>query len=80
MVILIDSRAIHSYITSNIFEIFHLKISMHTKYWLFQLSTGAKRKINKLVKYCSIDMNELNTKVDVNIIPLGSYDYLISMD
>jgi hypothetical protein len=25
-------------------------------------------------------MNGLNTKVDVNIIPLGSYDYLISMD
>jgi hypothetical protein len=25
-------------------------------------------------------MNGLNTKVDVNIIPLGSYDFLISMD
>jgi hypothetical protein len=25
-------------------------------------------------------MNRLNTKVDVNIIPLGSYDCLIGMD
>jgi hypothetical protein len=25
-------------------------------------------------------MNRLNTKVDVNIIPLGSYDCLIDMD
>jgi hypothetical protein len=25
-------------------------------------------------------MNELNTKIDVNIIPLGSYDCLIGMD
>jgi hypothetical protein len=34
-----------------------------------------------LVKYFSIDMNGLNTKVDVNIIPLaGSYDCLIGMD
>jgi hypothetical protein len=41
---------------------------------------GAKRKINELVKYCLIDMNGLNTKVDVNIIPLGSYDCLIGMD
>jgi hypothetical protein len=41
---------------------------------------GAKRKINELVKYCPIEMNGLNTKVDVNIIPLGSYDCLIGMD
>jgi hypothetical protein len=25
-------------------------------------------------------MNGLNTKVDVNIIPLGSYDFIIGMD
>ena len=41
---------------------------------------GAKRKINELVKDCQIDMNGLNMKVDVNIIPLGSYDCLIDMD
>jgi hypothetical protein len=41
---------------------------------------GAKRKINELVKYCVIDMNGLNIKVDVNTIPLGSYDCLIGMD
>jgi hypothetical protein len=41
---------------------------------------GAKRKINESVKYCQIDMNGLNVKVDVNIIPLSSYDYLIGMD
>jgi predicted aspartyl protease len=78
--ILIDSGASHSYINSNIVEIFHLQRSKHKKYWLVQLATGAKRKINELVKYCPIDMNGLNTKVDVNIIPLGSYDCLIGMD
>jgi hypothetical protein len=41
---------------------------------------GAKRKINELVKDCPINMNGLDTKVDVNIIPLGSYDCLIGMD
>jgi hypothetical protein len=44
------------------------------------VSHRAKRKINELVGYFSIDMNEINTKVDVNIIPLGSYDCLIGMD
>jgi hypothetical protein len=40
----------------------------------------AKRKINELVKDFPIDMNGLNTKVDVKIIPLVSHDYLIDMD
>jgi predicted aspartyl protease len=78
--ILIDYGARHSYINSNIIERFHLQRSKHNKYWLVQLATGDKIKINQLVKYSSIDMNGHNTKVDVNIIPLGSYDCLIGMD
>jgi hypothetical protein len=33
-----------------------------------------------MVKSCLIDMNGLNTKEDLNILPLGSYDCLIGMD
>ena len=77
---LIDSRASHSYINANIVEIFQLKISKHKKYWLDQLAARAKSKINELVKDCPIDINGLSTKVDVNIIPSGSYDCLIGMD
>jgi hypothetical protein len=33
-----------------------------------------------LVNEIPMDMNGLTTKVDLNIIPLGSYDFLISMD
>jgi hypothetical protein len=54
-------------------------MSKHNKSLLVQLATWDKRKINELVKDCQIDMNGLNTKVDVNIIPLGSYVCLISM-
>jgi hypothetical protein len=78
--ILIDFEAIHSYINSDIVERFHLQRSRHKKSWLVQLATKAKRKFNELAKYYPIDMNRLNTKVDVNIIPLGSYDCLIGMD
>jgi hypothetical protein len=78
--ILIDSEASHSYINYKIVEIFHLQRSKNKKYWSFHLATWVKRKINELVKYFLIDMNGLNTNVDVNIIPLGSYDYLIGMD
>ena len=78
--ILIDSGASHSYINSNIVEIFHFQRTKHNKYWLVQLAKGAKRKINDLVKGFQIDMNGLNTKVDVHTIPLGSYDCLFDMD
>jgi hypothetical protein len=78
--ILIDSGDNHSYIKSNIVEIFHLQRSKHKKSWLVQLATGSKRNINELVKDCPINMNGLITKLDVNIMPLGSYDCLIVMD
>ena len=75
--ILIDYEASHSYINSKIVEIFHFQRSKHNKYWLVQLSTMAKRNINEFVNDLLIDMDGFNTKVDVNIIPLDSYDCLI---
>jgi hypothetical protein len=53
---------------------------MHEKSWLVQISTRTKRRINKLVRDFLVSMNGFNTKEDVNIIPLGSYDCLIGMD
>jgi hypothetical protein len=78
--ILIDSGTSHSYIDPNIVEIFHLQRSKHGKYWLVYFSIRDKRIINEMVKDCPMDMNGLDTKVDLNIIPLGSYDFLIGMD
>ena len=48
--ILIDSRASHSYIDPNLVEIFKLKKCNHEKYWLVQIDTGTKRRINEIVK------------------------------
>jgi hypothetical protein len=45
-----------------------------------QLATGTKRKFIELVKSCSVDMKGMSTKSELNILPLGSYDYLIGMD
>jgi hypothetical protein len=47
---------------------------------LVQLATGTKRGIHDMVIICSISINSVNTSVDMNIIPLGSYDILIGMD
>jgi hypothetical protein len=78
--ILIDSGASHSYLGSKMVEIFLFPRSKLGKPWLVQLATRAKRKINEMVKACPIDMNGLSTRADLNIIHLGSYDYLIDMD
>jgi hypothetical protein len=77
---LIDSGASHSYIDPKMVEILQLPRSKHGKSWLVQLATGARRKFNEMVKSCLIAMNGLNTKADLNILPLGSYDCLIGMD
>jgi hypothetical protein len=78
--ILIDYGASHSYIDPNLVERFKLKRCKHEKSWLVQLATGTKRRINELVKDFPVNMNGVNTKEDLNIIPLGSYDCLIGMD
>jgi hypothetical protein len=78
--ILIDSGDSHSYIYPKMVEIFQLPRSKHEKSWLVQLATGVRRKVNEIVKSCLIDMNGLNTRADLNILPLGSYDCLIGMD
>jgi hypothetical protein len=78
--ILIDLGAIHSYIDPKMVEILHFPRSKHGKYWLVQLATRAKRKGNEMVKSCLMEMNGLNTKADLYIFPLGSYDDLIGMD
>jgi hypothetical protein len=75
--ILIDSGSIHSYINPNFVERFHFQRSKHGKSWLVQLANGAKRRINEFVMDCSMNMSGLITLVDLNIIPLGSYDYFV---
>ena len=78
--ILIDSGASHSYLDPKMVERFHLPRRNLGKYWLVQLATEHKRIINEMVKQCPMAMNGLSTKENLNIIPLGSYDFPIDID
>jgi hypothetical protein len=62
IVILIYSRASHSYLDPKMVERFHLPRSKLGKPCLVQLDTGEKRKINEMVKACPMEMNGLCTK------------------
>jgi predicted aspartyl protease len=78
--ILIDSGASHFYIDPKIVDRLHLEKCKLVKASLVQLATGTKRRIHDMVRSCSISLNGVNTSIDLNMIPLGSYDILIGMD
>jgi hypothetical protein len=78
--ILIDLRDSHSYRDPNMVESLNFPRIKHGKSWLVQLATRAKRKVNDMVKSCTMEMNGMNSRAYLNIFPLGSSDYLIGMD
>ena len=78
--ILIDPGASLSYIAPQIVEKCKLSVDKFENSWLFQLATGAKRKVIGFVKECALLMDEFKTTVKLNVLPLGSYDLLIGMD
>jgi hypothetical protein len=58
----------------------HLEKIKLEKSSLVQLATRTKRRIHDMVIGCSKSLNGVNTNVDLNVIPLGSYDILIGID
>ena len=78
--ILIDPGSTHSYIIPGVVEICAFEKVRHRKSWLVQLATRTKIKVSEVVEKCPLVMNGLITCVDLNVLPLGSYDVLIGMD
>ena len=57
-----------------------LPVEKFVSSWLVQLATGAKRKVTSFVKNYAVTMDQFETFVKLNVLPLGSYDILIGMD
>ena len=57
-----------------------LPLKKFDKSWLVQLATGTKRKVVNYVENCDLMMDQFETQVKLNVLPLGSYDILIEMD
>ena len=77
--ILNDHGACRSYVAPKIIDICKLGKVNHDKPWLVQLATGTKWKVSEIVKECEVNLNGFLMKVNLNILPLGSYDVLINM-
>ena len=78
--ILIDPNAFRSYVSPKIVDICKLGNVNHDKTWLVQLATGTKQKVSEIVKDCEVNLNGFPMKVNLNNLPLESYDILIGMD
>ena len=78
--ILIDLRSSLSYISPSIVEKYNLPLNKFDKSWLVQLATRTKRKVLNYVENCDLMMDQFETQVKLNVLPLGSYDILIGMD
>lgn len=78
--VLIDPHATLSYISPRIAE--HCKLQ-HVKFKtpsLVQLATREKRRVMSKLKSCPIEIGGQPVTVDLNVLPLVSYDILIDMD
>jgi len=78
--ILIHSRADTNYIARQVVDECILWRSKHKKSCLAQIATCTKRKVTKMLEVCLITMNEYQTQVTLNMLPLVLCDGSIVMD
>ena len=78
--ILIDLGSCRIYVAPKIVDIWKLGKVEHDKPWMVQLATCTKWNFLEIVEDCEVNLNGFPTKVNLNTLPLGSYDILIDMD
>ena len=61
-------------------ENFQLTKVKHARPWSIQLATGEKRKVIKFIANCEISIQDHVTRINLNVLPLGSYDMIMGMD
>ena len=52
----------------------------HARPWSVQLATEAKGKVTECVANCEISIQDHVTRINLNVLPLGSYDMIIGME
>ena len=78
--ILIDPGSYRSYVSPKIVDLCKLDKVKHEKPWLVQLATCTKQNVSKIVIDYEVNLNGFPAKINLNILPSGSYDILINMD
>jgi hypothetical protein len=68
------------YIALGVVDSNKLKKKTHAKYWLVQLAIGTKRKVFDSFFDYEFSLGDQNTKINLIILSLGSYNIIIEMD
>ena len=77
---MIDPRPTLSYVSPKIVEQCKVQAVKFKNSWLVQLATRAKRRVLAKVSNCPLVLANQSIMVELNVLPLGSYDILIDMD
>ena len=77
---MVDPGASLSYVNPRIVEIYKLKSQKFKNPWLVQLATRAKRKFSAKIPNCTLEIGTKQLNVELNVLPLGSYDVILGMD
>ena len=77
--ILIDPSACQNYVLPKIVELCKLDKVKHEKPWLVELTMSTKWKVSKIFRDGEVNLNGFPARINLNILPLGSYDILIDM-
>lgn len=80
IVVLIDPQVTLSYVSPNIVDECCLQATMFTSPWLVQLATRAKEHLLAKVSNCALKIVGQSLVVDLNVLPIVSYEILIGMD
>ena len=69
-----------TYINIDLGEKGGLNKEVHAEYWLVQLATRVKKRVNHWVRACAFELNGIPTSTHLNVFPLGSYNMLLGID
>ena len=78
--ILFDSSATYSFISPSIVGKCSLEVVKQGIGWQVKLASRTKVSTDSLIQQCKLDLREFTTSVDLQVIPLGSYDIVLGMD
>ena len=78
--VLIDPGEYLSYISPQMVEKCNLKSEKFQQSWLVELATSTKSKVTHKLPQIVINLNGYQTELNLNILPLGSYDVMVGRD
>ena len=70
----------YSYVKPDLVDKCGLSKELHGESWLVELVIGKNKRVHHCVRACAFYLNGIPTATHLNVLLLGSYNMLFSMD